>query len=144
MDEEVIKALKMTVGMWIPATVNSKPVAMDVEVSVVFALHPSTDFVVLAKDYLKHGNRYLFEKNNPKKAIKYYDLGVNLLPNNETLLAVRGLCNYELGDEKSACCDWERLKIIAERNNKLTETENLALSFNSMKGYHEMMKTINR
>lgn len=142
MDEEVINVLKQTSGMWIPATVNGQHVAMDVEVSVVFALHPSTDFVLLAKNYLKRGNQNLFEKNNPKKALRFYDMGIKLLPNNETLLAARGLCKYELGDENGAIRDWERFKTVAERNHSLTETENLALSFNAMKGYPEMMKTI--
>ncbi len=142
MDEEVINVLKQTKGMWTPATVNGQPVDMDVEVSVVFALHPSTDFVLLANNYLKRGNQNLFEKNNPKKALRFYDLGIKLLPNNETLLAVRGLCKYEMGDENGAIRDWERFKTLAERNNSLTETENLVLSFNAMKGYPEMMKTI--
>jgi tetratricopeptide (TPR) repeat protein len=142
MDEEVIKVLQMTEGMWVPATVNGQPVDMDVEVSVVFALHPSTDFVLLAKNYLKRGNQNLFEKNNPKKALRFYNMGIKLLPNNETLLAARGLCKYELGDENGAIRDWERFKTVTERNDSLPETENFALSFNAMKGYPEMMKTI--
>lgn len=144
MDEEVIKVLELTNGMWQPGFVNGKPVAMDKEVSVAFVLHTSNDFVEMAKNYMKQGNKMLFEKNNPKKALKYYDSGINLLPNNETLLAARGLCKYEMGDEAGATRDWERLRIIAERNGSVRETENLVDGFIAMRGYTEMKKTIEK
>jgi tetratricopeptide (TPR) repeat protein len=144
MDEEVINVLKLTNGMWQPGFVNGSPVAMEKEVSVAFVLHPSNDFVEMAKDCMKHGNVLLFEKGNPKKALKYYNMGINLLPNNETLLAARGLCKYEMGDETGADRDWERLKIVAGRNKSASETDILADNFIAMRGYAKMKKTIKK
>jgi hypothetical protein len=144
MDEEVINILKLTNGMWQPGFVNGRPVVMEKEVSVAFVLHPSNNFIEMAKEYMKRGNVLLFEKSNPKRALKYYDMGINLLPNNETLLAARGLCKYEMGDEMGAERDWERLKIVAGRNKSASETEKLAVNFIPMRGYTKMKKTIGK
>lgn len=144
MDEEVISKLKLTNRMWRPAFINGKPVAMDQEVAVVFALHQSNNFANMAKSYVNRGNKLLFEKNNPKKALKYYNMGINLLPNNETLLAIRGLCRYELGDEKGADQDWERLKIVAGKNGAPSKTEQIENNFAELSGYTQMIATIKK
>jgi tetratricopeptide (TPR) repeat protein len=144
MDEEVIKVLQLTNGMWQPACIDGKPVAMDKEVSVVFMIHPSSDFVAMAKSYLKQGNKLFFEKANPKKALKYYNMGINFLPNNETLLAARGLCKYELGDETGAISDWERLKMQNTKDVSGEEMENLAENAVKMRGYSEMMLALEK
>jgi TonB family protein len=135
MDEEVIKVLKLTNGMWQPGFANGYPNAMEKEVSVAFVLHPSNDFVKMAKSYMKQGNKMLFEKNNPKKALKYYDAGINLLPNNETLLAVRGLCKYELGDDTGASRDWERISSLSP-----TFDSELLSKLTDLKGYKEFVE----
>lgn len=108
-DKEVIRILKITNGMWIPRYENGVPVAMKKEVSVVFQLNPSSDFVAKAKSYLKKANEIFFIDKQPRKALKYLDRGINLLPYDETLLVVRGMCRYELGDETGAHDDWNRI-----------------------------------
>ncbi|MDP2888038.1 MAG: energy transducer TonB, partial [Bacteroidota bacterium] len=52
-DEEVVRVLKTTNGSWKPALVNSEPVPMAKEVSLVFVLNESDDFVSMAKSYSK-------------------------------------------------------------------------------------------
>lgn len=144
MDEEVIKVLKLTNGMWQPAYVNGQPVSMEKDVSVSFILHPSNDFVKMAKSYMKQGNKLFFEKNNPKKALKFYDMGITLLPYNETLLAVRGLCKYELGDETGAHSDWERLTTQIDGNSVDPAMENLPVKVIQTRGYSEMMLALKK
>jgi len=127
-DKEVIRILKITNGMWIPRYENGAPVAMNKEVSVVFQLNPSTDFVAMAKSYLEKANQMFFIDKQPKKALKYLDKGINLLPHDETLLVVRGMCRYELGDETGAQNDWNRIadsgKIaLSEFTAQLKETK---------------------
>jgi len=127
-DKEVIRILKITNGMWIPRYENGAPVAMNKEVSVVFQLNPSTDFVAMAKSYLEKANQMFFIDKQPKKALKYLDKGINLLPHDETLLVVRGMCRYELGDETGAQSDWNRIadsgKIaLSEFTAQLEETK---------------------
>jgi hypothetical protein len=128
MDEEVIKVLELTDGMWQSGTINGNPVAMVKEVSVVFNLHCSNNFVAMAKSYLKKGNKMLFKKSNPKKALKCYDMGINLLPNNETLLAARGLCKFKMGDKTGAILDWERVNTRKDINSIDLEKDNLVVN----------------
>ena len=109
-DKEVIRVLEVTSGLWKPAHINGEPVAMVKEVSLVFKLNEKDDFKVMAKKFANQGNKMLFIKKDPKRALKYYDMGITLLPNEESLLATRGLCKYELGDEEGARRDWNRIK----------------------------------
>lgn len=45
-----------------------------------------------------------------RKALKHFDRGINILPNNEDLLIARSLCRMKLGDPEGAERDWTRLK----------------------------------
>ena len=142
-DLEMIRILEITAGMWIPGTANGEPVAMEKEISVVFKISEKSDFVAKAKSNLELGNKMLFENKNPEKALKYFDKGISLLPNEETLLAVRGLCKYEMGDIEGAKNDWNRLKIPDEKNaaKLLTET---SVNYSQLSGYSEMMTFVNK
>jgi len=124
--------------MWKPASVNGEPVAMVKEVSLVFKLHKSNDFRLMAKNCSDKGNKMLFIKKDPQKALKYYDMGITLLPNEESLLAARGLCKYELGDEEGARRDWNRIKTLIENGNIPTEPDYLTDDFRELKGYDTM------
>jgi len=138
-DKEVIRVLKITNGMWIPRYENGEPVAMKKEVSVVFQINPSSNFVTMAKSYLVKANQKFFIDRQPKKALKYLDKGVNLLPHDETLLVVRGMCRYELGDESGAQEDWDRI----------ADTGKIALSeftaqLEEKKGYNKLMNRLKK
>ena len=76
----------------------------------------------------------MFEKNNPEKAIKFYNRGIVLLPNEESLLAMRGLCNYEMGNISEAEKDWKRLKTLANNKSEFN-LENVDEQIRSAKGY---------
>ena len=134
MDEEVVNVLKLTSGMWRPAYVNGKPVAMEKEVSIAFMLHPSNDFANMAKNYIKKGNKFLFVKNNPAKALKYYDHGMTYLPYDKSLLLLRGLCRFDQGDKQGAAKDWSRLRELGG-----PDMSEFAELINDMKGYEEML-----
>lgn len=142
MDTEVIRVLKTTNGKWEPGSLNGKSVDMVQEVSVLFMLRESNDFVKMAKAYLDKGNKLFFIKKKPEKALKYYDCGIILIPNNETLLAARGYCRYELGDNEGAISDWTRLKEIIERNDGYKE--NFAEDFKGLNGYSAMLDILNK
>ena len=142
-DQEVIRILEVSNGKWIPGTANGEPVAMEKEVSVVFKISEKSDFVAKTKGYLELGNKMLFENNKPEKALKYFDKSITLLPNEETLLAVRGLCKYEMGDIEGAKNDWNRLKIPEEKYDVelLIET---SVNYSQLSGYSEMMTFVNK
>jgi tetratricopeptide (TPR) repeat protein len=124
-DMEVIRALKSTEGKWTPGTIDKEAVEMLNEVAVVFKLHPDDNFFQIAKKHLDKGNQALFINDQPEKALKHFNRGINLLPNDETLLAVRGLCKYKLGDETGANRDWDRSVLIAKRNGTSDDLENM-------------------
>jgi TonB family protein len=142
-DQEVKRILEITSGMWTPGAVNGEPVAMEKEISVVFKISHKSDFAAQAKGYLEHGNKLLFVHNRPEKALKYFNKGVTLLPNEETLLAVRGLCKYEIGDNEGAKLDWNRLKILADKNAAKSLIES-AVNYTQLSGYNEMMTIVNK
>jgi tetratricopeptide (TPR) repeat protein len=143
-DLEVIRILEVTNGKWTPGTVNGEPVAMTKEVSVVFKNNPATNFAELANKHLQKGNQALFVKNQPEKALKYFNRGITLLPNDETLLVVRGLCKYKLGDETGASRDWDRFKVLAERNGTTTEIENLAIIPENTREHVELLRALQK
>lgn len=120
---------------------------MKTEVSVAFFLHSADDMIKTAKQYQEKGNHWMFTKNNPEKAIKYYNRGIMLLPNEESLLAMRSLCSYEIGNINEAEKDWNRIKTLANNNNNNNsefDLENLAEFSGKTKGYAEMIKTIKK
>jgi TonB family protein len=137
-DEEVMRAVKLTSGMWIPGSVNGEPADMKQEVAVTFKLNPTNDFVAMAKDYLKQGNKMLL-KGNTRKALDYYDKAVTVLPNEVALLAARGMCRYQLGDAHGAAADCKRLISLGYFNNPQTETEYVRGSIDDLKQIAEMI-----
>jgi TonB family protein len=130
-DDEVIRVLKTTNGKWAPGTRTGEAVSMPHEVSVVFKLYAEDDFTKIAKKYFNKANETLFVKDQPEKALKFINRGMNYMPNDETLLAVRGLCKYRLGDEMGANRDWGRLKILASREDSNTQFKDLAEYLNN-------------
>jgi tetratricopeptide (TPR) repeat protein len=143
-DEEVIRILKTTSGKWTPGMVNGENVEMEQEVSLSFLLHQSNDFEKMAASYQKKGDKLMFVKNNPKKALKYYDQAIVLLPYEESLLAARGLCKYKIGDEEGAIDDWNRLNELAARNVLDTNLEELPQKYIETEGFALMMQTIKK
>lgn len=141
-DNEVIRVLKSTDGKWTPGKINGETTAMQNEVSVIFKLNSHVDFIENAKKYLQKGNQALFVKNQPEKALKHFNQGINFLPNDETLLAVRGLCKYKLGDETGANRDWDRSKLLAKRNGTSIEIDNMAITPDNSKEYEEMLRAL--
>ncbi|WP_372948868.1 energy transducer TonB [Mariniphaga sp.] len=119
-NEEVIRVLQTTNGMWFPGYNNGNPVAMEKEVSVVFKIEGfrfSTDFKTLATNYFSKGSELFLEKQNPKKALKYYDKGIVLLPNDKGLLLMRGFARYETGNKEGATRDWQRITTLGHSFN---------------------------
>lgn len=143
-DKEVIRVLKTTNGKWTPGSVNGEIVAMEQEVSLSFLLYESNDLVQMATSFQKKGNKLMFVKKNPKKALKYFDRAIVFLPYEESLLAARGLCKYQIGDEEGAINDWNRLIVLAERNELDSNLEKLPENYFEMDGNASMMQIIKK
>ena len=133
-------ALIGTNGMWKPGNNNGIPVAMEKEVSVVFRLQDSRySFNELGKRYYSKGAEFLFVKKSPKNALKLFDKGITLLPNDVSILALRGLTRYEFGDRDGALRDWSRIKDLG-----CMDGDEYIKSFIDMKGYSEMIRVLGK
>jgi hypothetical protein len=140
-DKEMIRILQTTNGMWIPGYNNTLPAEMTKEVSMAFCTENNSSksvteiFKEKATHYFVDGSKIFLEKQNPKKAIKYYNRGINYLPYDKSLLLVRGICRYETGDKEGAHQDWERVKTLGGfdiENSYLTE------NVKGLKSYEEL------
>ena len=140
-NEEVIRVLETTSGMWVPGYNNNEPVAMEKEISVAFkitGLPYPLDFKTQATKYFSKGTEILFTKHNPKRALKFYDKGIMLLPNDEGLLLMRGIARYEVGNKDGAYRDWDRINALGGSFSY----EHLA-KLNEFKGYAELTRILN-
>jgi len=134
-DEEVINVLKMTDGMWKSGFVNDEAITMDKEISIVFRFNErsASDNLNLAKHYYTKACESLLLKQKPKQALKAFNNGVVLMPNDKSLLVLRGLTKYELGDKEGALNDWTRVKNLGG-----IVGEEFIKEFITMEGYEQM------
>ena len=143
-DNEVIRLLMLTDKMWIPGTKNGEPVSMEKEVSLAFQLSPASDFVERAKWYMSKGNELCFQKDKPGKALRFYDMAVNYLPNDEAIISIRGLCKYMMGNINEADKDWERANILADRKGIVIDFEKLAKSSIKLQEFEKMLLSVEK
>ncbi len=114
-DEEIIRVLKTTDGMWLPGIRDEKAVAMEKEVSL--ALRPDIkdreklqdEFVERSRKHFERAGEKFLVEGHPRRALKYYNWSSNYTPNDKAMLLMRGLCKYELNDKDGAREDWQRL-----------------------------------
>jgi len=142
-DNELIRVLKTTSGMWKPGYQNNVPADMEKEIAMMFVTangnqdNPEKYFVRVAISNFLKGNEMFLLKNKAKKALKYYNNSIKYLPNETASLIVRGLCKYKLGDEQGALTDWKRINAIGKYDmNVFVE------SLRAQKGFAYMMKTL--
>lgn len=145
-DNEIIVALKNTNGQWLPGYNNGKPVDMTKEVSLAFILNNESGkttheiFTKKAENSFGAGNKNLFEKQNPKKAMKNFSAGLNYLPYDKSLLLMRGICRYEIGDTEGAKQDWNRMTSLGGAIEMGEYTDQIA----GLKGYDELMDILKK
>ena len=127
--------------MWKPGFNDDKPVMMEKEISLVFKINDIgiNDFTVQAMSYYVNGSRMFFNKSNPKKALKYLDKGIILLPNDKALLVMRGLTRFEIGNKEGAIRDWTRVRTLGG-----IESQGYLDNYSDLKGYAEMVGIIEK
>lgn len=122
-DAELIRVLKTTEGMWRPGMNNEGAVAMYKEVALACKVGDSnnpkyqTDFKALATRHFIRGTKQLWVKDNPAKALRAFDKGINYLPFDSNLLLMRGYCRYMTGDQSGALADWKVVKDKTDIDN---------------------------
>lgn len=146
-DNEVLLVLSQTDGMWLPGTRMGQRTDMTMELPFTFCTSGNSEesvqeiFQEKATACFTKGSKILFEKDNVKKASRYYDKGITYLPYDKSLLLLRGMCRYEMGDTEGAVNDWTRLHNLGGANMnefmELTQLEN-------MKGYNKMIAILKK
>lgn len=145
-DQEMIRVLKTTIGMWKPGYNNNNPVDMTKEVSMIFYIEKELKkpTVELFKEWaavsFRKGNKALFENQNTNKALRFFNEGINYLPYDKSLLLLRGVCRYELGDREGAMEDWNRMSGLGET----IDMSEYAALLQGMKGYDELMAVMKK
>lgn len=113
-DDELVRVLESTNGMWKPGIKDGIPVSMEQEVSIVFSLSGNAEqthekFVTIATTCFSKGAECFFEKGKAKRAEQLFTRGMTYMPHDQSLLLMRGLCRYERGNHEGAREDWTRL-----------------------------------
>jgi len=143
-DDEIIRVLNTTNGMWITGMNNDGPVAMQKEISVACKVidedSPAvqTDFQAAATHYFKKGSKLLYMKDRPQRALANFDSGIRYLPFDTNLRVMRGYARFALGDKEGAIADW---KIVKEKAN-IDNLKMLADSHKDLDGYAELMAVL--
>ncbi len=106
-DQAVIDALEASNGMWKPATIYGRPVAMEKEVTVVFRFE-GTNIYQAAQLNINKGDD-LLKKGRYHRAVNSYTKALASCPNTETTIYRRGLARYYTGDLEGALNDFERV-----------------------------------
>ena len=146
-DEEMIKILQTTDGMWKPGLNNGKSVEMEKEVSMIFFIannqYDSAPeiFRDYASRFFSRGSKLLLNKNKPKKALNNFNKAMIYMPYDQALLFARGMAKYSLDDKVGAEEDWERLNRLAENGYVDSNLELITENYQHMNGYQEF-KTI--
>lgn len=117
-DVEFTRVLKTTSGMWKPALKDGSNHDCFKEVSLTFSLNDNqvqTEKVFHSQatnNYLR-GSEMLLVHHKIKKAEKFFNKAITYMPYDANLLYLRGICRYEMGNEKGAMEDWNRYSQIS-------------------------------
>ncbi|MCY1633289.1 energy transducer TonB [Marinifilum sp. D737] len=110
-DDEVLRVLKKTDGMWKPGYNNTIPVAMTKEVAIAFRIENS-DHLYVARRLFKRGMKSHTIKNKNKRALRLLNRAMVYKPYSEPLIFQRSIVHQKMGNTHDACKDWNRLKAL--------------------------------
>ena len=129
-NSEVLRVLMASSGKWNPGYVNKVATPLETEAAILFYIDSVEGVVQQTRKHQQKGHEWMFEKNNPKKALKHYDRAIALMPYEECLWTDRALCKHEMGDIEGENQDLERLAVLEERNSRQTEIKPLVIMTN--------------
>ena len=152
-DEELIRVLETTNGMWAPGLNDKNPIAMEKEVAVRFYVEynigvgsctVAEHFTAMAIKYFNKGNKELLVNNNPKKALRAFCKASKYLPYDGALLHAQSITKFQLGDKEGAIADWNRMKLLAKSGKTENNLEVEIDHFNALNGYKEFLSFVDK
>ena len=136
-DEELIRVLKTTNGMWNPGHKNGEATSMEQEFKAMIGNNEDGKIVSRFMDeatfYFKKGSKSLVLNDKPKRALRFYNQAIRYLPNEPNLLLMRGMCYYEMGETDKAKEDWNKVA-----SNVYFDIKSINNDLTGMSGYAEM------
>ncbi len=143
-DDEIIRILESTEGMWKPGMNNGMPVSMEQQVTMpvivgIYITEENCDFLSMAQKRFMKGSKLLLADGKPRRALNQFSEGIRLMPDDHSLLMARGLCYYELGKYDKARTDWERLRDLGGVN--MFDGKILSM-YAALRGFEEMTQIL--
>lgn len=143
-DKALVSLLKETEGMWISGKNDGVPVTMEKEIVLKIKRGVSEqtaeriDYNKRGVKKFQRGNKLMFVKDAPQRALRQYDKAIRLLPTETSLYISRGLCHYSLGNMIAARKDWDLLREMGG----VDLDNNRILTFRNEAGYELMAQII--
>ncbi|MBL0341186.1 MAG: tetratricopeptide repeat protein [Bacteroidetes bacterium] len=136
LNQDVIKCLKLSKGLWHRATINEQfcdiTIIVDVRLiagdSQLYGYYVESNFEY-SKDAILFNNYYnigsdLASKGLYQEALPYFDVLINQSTTDVDALYNRGVCHMKLGDMTKACADWQIIQ-----NSGKSDADKLLLKY---------------
>jgi hypothetical protein len=120
-DNEVIAVLKETYGSWIPGAIDGRQTTMSRELALSFVLISYDNMLNTARNYVQKGNKFMFAKNKPEKALTQYNLAYSLIPYDPSLQSIREICLLKLGRDEDVTEIRDNLGSLAKQDQNVTD-----------------------
>lgn len=141
-DEEVIRVLSATSGMWKPAVVDGKSSEMQKELCIIFSPECENvlqDFCKCATRHFQKATVVMFEDKKYRKAERLFDKAMLYLPYDKATLLNRGFCRFAQGNYDGAFADWRRMKDLGS----IDMTDSYAEKLRQLEGYTDLVTLLN-
>jgi tetratricopeptide (TPR) repeat protein len=112
-NKRFIKVFNRSRKEWKPATLNGRPVS----VQMVVELRYSTSAATIPSYFATLKANEAYQNKDYEVAIYYYDKALQTTPADKENLYRRGMCKFQLGNKDAACEDWNKAKSIGLGNN---------------------------
>lgn len=112
-NKRFIKVFNRSRKDWKPATINEKPVSVQMTVELLY----STSAATIPSYFATQKANEAYKNRDYEVAIYYYDKALQAKPIDKENLYRRGTCKFQLGNKEAACEDWNKAKAIGLGNN---------------------------
>ena len=115
-DGQVIQLLEKTNGNWKPGSIDGQETKMEKEIALIFLLNSYDDMRKIAQNFMVRGNRMIYSKNKPEKALAYFNKAYTLFPYEPDVLEMRLTCLQKMGQTEEAEEFRIRIELLEEQN----------------------------
>ena len=112
-DKRFIKVFNRSRKEWKPATLNGKPVTVQMRVELRY----STSVTMIPSYFATQKASEAYNNKDYELAIYYYDKALLTTPTDKENLYRRGMSKFQLGNKDAACEDWNNAKAIGLGSN---------------------------